>query len=335
MSFIWPSTLFLLLSIPLCVGLYVRLQQRRRRLAASYGSLGIVQETARRALGVRRHVPAALFLLSLALLIVALARPQAVVSLPRVEGTVILAFDISGSMAADDLKPTRMEAAKAAAQDFVQRQPPGVKIGVVAFSDGGFSVQAPANDQETILASINRLTPQRGTSLGQGILASLNTIAVDSGQDPPFNSGLPATSDTTAMSEPEATYPSAAIVLLTDGDNTSPPNPFAAAQAAADRSVRIYTVGIGSAAGATLHIDGFTVHTRLDEPMLQRLFELTEGAYYNTETEQDLHAIYANLVPQLVIKPENMEVTSIFAGASIFVLLIGGACSLLWFGRLP
>ena len=146
-------------------------------MAASYGSLGLVQEAAGRQLGARRHIPPALFLAGLTILMVALARPQTVVSLPRVEGTVILAFDVSGSMAAEDLKPTRMEAAKAAARDFVQRQPRSVQIGVVAFSDSGFAVQAPTNDQEAILAAINRLTPQRGTSLGQGILASLNTIA--------------------------------------------------------------------------------------------------------------------------------------------------------------
>ena len=128
----------------------------------------------------RRHIPPALFLAGLTILIVALARPQTVVSLPRVEGTVILAFDVSGSMAADDMKPTRMEAAKAAARDFVQRQPPSVQIGVVAFSDNGFSVQVPTNDQDAILAAINRLTPQRGTSLANGIRASLNAIAVGS-----------------------------------------------------------------------------------------------------------------------------------------------------------
>src|SRR5919199_6666366 len=177
MSFIWPQMLALLVLLPLFVGLYLRLQQRRRRLVASYGSLGLVQAAAGRGLGARRHVPPALFLAGLTILIVALARPQAVVSLPREEGTVILAFDVSGSMAADDLKPTRMEAAKAAAREFVQRQPRTVQIGVLAFSDSGFTVQVPTNDQEAILAAINRLTPQSGTSLGQGILDSLNTIA--------------------------------------------------------------------------------------------------------------------------------------------------------------
>jgi Ca-activated chloride channel family protein len=160
---------------------------------------------------------------------------------------------------------------------------------------------------------------------------------VDAGHDPPFNNSLsPAsTPEALAATEPEGSYPSAVIALLSDGDNTSPPDPLDAAQAAADRDVRIYTIGIGSAGGAILHIDGFTVHTQLNEAALQQIAQLTEGAYYNAETEQDLQTIYENLVPQFVIKPENMEVTSLFAGAGIFVLLLGGLLSLLWFGRLP
>ncbi|HLB46463.1 MAG TPA: VWA domain-containing protein [Anaerolineales bacterium] len=335
MSFIWPTMLVLLMLIPLFVGLYLRMQQRRRRLAASYGSLGFVQEAAGRGPGKRRHLPPALFLLSLTMLIVALARPQTTVSLPRVEGIVILAFDVSGSMAADDMKPTRMEAAKAAVRDFVQRQPPSVRIGVVAFSDNGFSVQAPTNDREAILASINRLTPQRGTSLGNGILASLNTIAANAEQTPRLLSNLTPAPTATPTPVPQGTYSPAVIVLLSDGENNEFPDPFAAAQAAADRGVRIYTVGIGSVAGTPLHINGFTVHTQLDEATLQQIAQLTDGVYYNAENEQDLRAIYENLDPQLVIKPEKMEVTSIFAGVSILVLLIGGAFSLMWFSRLP
>ena len=335
MSFIWPAMLLLLLLIPLCVGLYIMLQQRRRRFAASYGSFGLVQEAAGHGLGLRRHIPPALFLAGLTILLIAVARPQTVVSLPRVEGTVILGFDVSGSMAADDLKPTRMEAAKAAALEFVQRQPGSVQIGIVAFSDGGFTVQTPTNDQEAILATINRLTPQRGTSLGQGILVSLNTIAVVDTEQAPSLSNLTPTPIPTPTPMPEGTYTSAVIVLLTDGENNQDPDPLAAAQAAADRGVRIYTVGIGSAAGTTLHVNGFTVHTQLDEAMLQQISQLTHGAYYNAENEEDLLTIYDNLDPQLVIKPEKMEVTSIFAGASILVWLIGGAFSLLWFSRLP
>jgi Ca-activated chloride channel family protein len=335
MSFIWPVMLLLLLLVPLFVWLYLRMQQRRRRFAASFGTLGLVQEAAGRKLGRRRHIPPAFFLAGLTILLLAMARPQTVVSLPRVEGTVILAFDVSGSMAADDLKPTRMEAAKGAALEFVQHQPTSVQIGIVAFSDGGFTVQPPTNDQEAILATINRLTPQRGTSLGQGILVSLNTIA---GDDEPTrsldNSQTPAPT-VTPTPLPEGTYTSAAIILLTDGENNQAPDPLAAAQAAADRGVRIYPVGIGSTAGTLLQVEGFTVHTQLDEAMLQQIAQLTDGAYYNAENEEELRTIYQNLDPQLVVKAEKMEVTSIFAGAGILVLLIGGTFSLLWFSRVP
>jgi Ca-activated chloride channel family protein len=336
MSFIWPVMLLLLLLIPLFVLLYVQLQQRRRRLAASYGSFGLLREAAGRELGRRRHIPPALFLGGLTILLLAMARPQATVSLPRIEGTIILGFDVSGSMAADDLKPTRMEAAKTAAREFVEHQPSTVQIGIVAFSDGGFTVQTPTNDQEAILATINRLSPQRGTSLGQGILASLNTIAALNAEPTPSpEAGQTPTPAPSPTPVPEGTYLPAAIILLTDGENNQEPDPLVVAQAAADRGVRIYTVGIGSAAGTTLHVEGFTVHTQLDEATLQQISQLTDGLYYNAENEEELRAIYENLNPQLVVKPEKMEVTSIFAGAGIFIFLIGGAFSLLWFSRLP
>lgn len=321
--------------IPILVLLYAGLQRRRRRLAARLGGLGLAPAAAGRRLGARRHIPPGFFFTGLAILVVALARPQAVVNLPKVEGTVILAFDVSGSMAADDLKPTRMEAAKTAARDFIQRQPASVQIGVVAFSDGGFSVQTPTNEQKTILDAIDRLKPQRGTSVGQGIAASLNLIATQSNSAaglPGNPAQAPAPSPTPV---PKGSYPSAVIVLLTDGENNQAPAPLAAAQAAADRGVRIYTVGIGSPAGTTLHINGFTVHTQLDETLLRQIAQITGGAYFNAGNSQDLRAIYDRLDPQLVIKPEKTEVTSIFAGASILVLLAGGLLSLLWLGRAP
>jgi Ca-activated chloride channel family protein len=333
MSFIWPAMLLFLVVVPLFIGIYILLQQRRRRLTARYGDLGLFQGGVGRGPGIRRHIPPALFLIALTILVIALARPQTVFSLPKEEGTVILAFDVSGSMAADDLKPNRMEAAKAAAREFVQRQPRSVLIGVVAFSDSGFTVQVPTNDQETILATINRLKPERGTSLANGILVSLKTIAVNPGQVSQPESNLTPMPTPTPM--PEGTYTSAIIVLLTDGENTAPPDPFAAAQTAADRGVRIYTVGIGSAAGVTLDVNGFTVHTQLDEATLQQISQLTAGAYYTAENEQELQTVYENLDRQLVIKPEKMEVTSVLAGASILILLVGGAFSFLWFSRLP
>jgi Ca-activated chloride channel family protein len=134
---------------------------------------------------------------------------------------------------------------------------------------------------------------------------------------------------------PEGTHTSAVIVLLTDGENTAPPDPIEAAQIAADRGVRVHTVGIGSTAGAILEVEGFTVHTQLDEATLQGISDLTDGTYTNAVDEENLRAIYENLDPQLGIKPEKMEVTALFAGASMLALLIGGACSLWWFSRLP
>lgn len=332
MSFDWPSMLLLLFTIPLFIWLYVILQ--RRRLASDDGEIGWIKSAVGGQTGVRRHIPPVLFLLGIATLIVSLARPHAVVNLPRVEGTLILAFDVSGSMGADDLEPTRMEAAKAAARDFVQRQPSGVNIGIVTFSESGFSVQAPTDDQESIIASIDRLTLQRGTSLGHGIVASLNAIATSLGDDPPLISDPSSTPEFMATPLPNGEYSSASIVLLTDGENNAPPDPLTVAQAAADRGIRIHTIGIGSVAGTTLHINGFTVHTRLDEAMLERISQLTGGQYFNAENEGELQQIYEDIHLELQIKPETTEVTSVFAGASVLIMLVGAMLSLLWFNRL-
>jgi Ca-activated chloride channel family protein len=335
MSFIWPVMLFSLVLIPLFIVIYLNAQRRRRRLVANFGNLGFTQGTTARKPGTRRHIPPLVSLFGLAILLVALARPQTIVSLPKVEGTVMLAFDVSGSMSADDLKPTRIEAAKAAARDFVEKQPSSVQIGVVAYSDNGFSVQIPTNEKDTILASIDRLSPERGTSVGNGILSSLK--AIDQSLQPPplvYSNRTPTVAPTPTP-VPKGTYTSAVIVLLTDGDNNESPDPLAAAQTAADRGVRIYTVGIGSTAGTTIHVNGFTVHTALDEATLKQISQMTGGEYFNAESAQDLLKIYDNLDPQLIIQPEKMEITSLFAGASILVLMIGGTFSLLWFSRVP
>ena len=336
MTFIWPLMLFSLLLVPLLVWLYLRMQRRRKEVVARYGTLGIVQDARQRPLGARRHIPATLFLVGLTILFIALARPQTVVSLPRLQGTIILAFDVSGSMAATDLEPSRMEAAKVAARDFVLRQPSTIKIGVVAFSDGGFTVQLPTFEQAEVLAAIERLHPERGTSVGRGIEGALHTIFVESKIDPEAErySSLTPTVTPSPTPLPEGVYSPAVIVLLSDGENTAPPDPFESALLAADRGVRIHTVGIGSAEGIVLEVEGFSVHTRLDEATLQMIANVTDGSYYNAVTETELQEIYQNLDPELVIEPEPMEVTSLFAGASVLLLLVGGATSMLWFSRL-
>jgi len=336
MSFIWPTLLLTLLCVPLLVVLYLRIQQRRRKFAAQYGSLGLVHNAKGAGPGVRRHIPALIFLTGITLLLISMARPQATVSLPRMEGTVILTFDVSGSMAADDLKPTRMEAAKAAALDFVDNQPSSVLIGVVAFSDGGISVQVPTEKRDEIAATIERLVPRRGTSVGNGMLVALNTIAVSAGDPPILNtSTLSAGESAEPVPAPQGWYTSAVIVLLTDGENNQDPDPVAAADLAADLGVRVYTVGIGTPAGAMVTVEGFTVLSQLNEPMLQYIADTTGGAYYNAGNEEDLRKIYNDLKPTLSIKREEMEITSILAGVGMLVFLIGGAISLLWFGHIP
>jgi Ca-activated chloride channel family protein len=269
-------------------------------------------------------------------MLVALARPQGEVSVPHQEGTVILAFDISGSMAGTDLLPTRLDAARAAAKDFVERQPASVVVGVVAFSDSGVAVQQPSNDQATVLAAIDRLAPQRGTSVGQGILASLATIATAAaGPNVDYYSNRSPAPTPSPTPVPAGVHAPAVIVLLTDGENNENPDPIQAAQAAADRGIRIYTVGIGSAAGADLDLNGFQVHSTLDAASLKQISDITGGTYYEATDTASLHSIYDNLDTTLVLRTEQIELTALFAAAGLALLLAGGVLSLVWLGRLP
>jgi Ca-activated chloride channel family protein len=329
MSFIWPLMLITLIFIPLLIGIYFRLLRRRQQITANLGALGIVQNSSGRELGKRRHAPPTLYLLGLTFLMIGLARPEMIVNIPRTEGTVILAFDVSNSMAADDLEPTRIGAAKEAARVFVENQPRSISVGVVAFSNGGLVVQQPTNDQAAILTAIERLSPQGGTSLGQGIFTSLNAIA-----------GEAIAIDETALEEGAPAidigyYPSAVVLLLSDGENTRPPEPLEITQLAAEAGVRIYPVGIGSPEGAVLQIDGFNILTQLNETTLEEIASLSNGQYYYAEDKDSLVEIYKNIDLQLTIKEEMTEVTSVMAGISMLLLLIGGVLSLIWFGRVP
>jgi Ca-activated chloride channel family protein len=339
MSFIWPQLLAALILLPVGLLIYWAIETNRRRTMTDVGfglGPGPDRPPLRRAVRLRANIPGVLFVAGLAILLVALARPQATVALPQEEGTVILAFDVSESMAADDLKPTRMAAAKAATTAFVQAQPQGVVIGVVAFSDAGLSVQAPTDDQGAVLSAINRLQPERGTSLGQGIEAALS--AIEAAENPPpidyYSSRTPAPSISPAP-VPPGSDGSALIILVTDGENTQPPDPATAAQAAANRGVRIDTIGIGTAAGTTLTVGGFKVHTQLDEAALQQVSQATGGTYFSADDAKSLTQVYANLASRLVVKPQMIEVTALFAGGGTLLLVIGGLASLAWLGRLP
>ena len=336
MEFLWPSMLWLLLLIPALVAAYILAQRRRQRYALRYASLSLVREAVGRGPGIRRHIPPALFLMGVAVMLVALARPVSVVTLPAQEGTVILTMDVSGSMRADDLKPTRLDASKAAARAFVEKQPQGVRIGVVSFSDNAFVVQAPTDDQEAVISAINRLTFQRGTAIGRGLLTSRDAIFEQS--DPEFSSNGSASDATptpTPTPVPKGVYEPAIVVLLTDGESNQGPPPLTIVDQIAARGIRVYTVGIGSVEGTVLRTQGRAIRTRLDEATLKRVAEATDGAYFNATTEKDLQVIYQNLSTQLVFRKQQSEVTAVFTGLAVALSLVGGVLSLLWFNRLP
>ncbi len=326
MTFLWPAALLSVLLVPLLVAVYLRLLRRRQ---ARLGALGIVEGGSLRRVRVRRHLPPAFTLGGLTLLFVGLARPEAPITLPHIEGTVILAFDVSNSMLADDLEPTRLEAAKAAARAFVEDQPPLIRIGVVAFGGGGLVVQPPTDEREAILAAIDRLTPQGGTSIGEGIFTSLNALS-----DKPL--ALDEAALESGAKAPQLdSFPSAVVVLFSDGENTESPDPLEVAQLAAEAGVRIYPVGVGTAEGTVLALDGFHIVTRLNEDTLQEIADTTNGVYFHAEDAQALRNIYQDIDLQMTVRGETMEITSIFAGFSMLLLLTGAGMALFWFGRVP
>ncbi len=329
MTFIWPWMLTTHLLIPVLIGIYHRMFVKRKHASAELGPLSQVQSSSGSKPGRRLHIPPALFMIGLALLMFSSARPEMVVELPRIEGTVILAIDVSNSMAADDLEPTRMETAKEAARTFIENRPSTIQVGIVAFSNGGLVVQPPGDDESALLATIDRLNPQGATSLSQGIFSSLNAIA---GEPIPID---PELLEDEMSSMDIGYFPSAVVLLLTDGEHTSRGDPLQIAQLAAEAGVRIYPVGIGSPEGVVLETEGFSILTQLNEKSLQEIASLTNGSYYYAEDEEALQEIYENVKLQLTTSGEKIEVTAIFAGLSLLFLLVGGTLSLLWFGRMP
>jgi Ca-activated chloride channel family protein len=347
MTFAWPWALLALALLPLGWLAVRAIDRRRRRKVAAFagsrpfgpqGSTVPGATSARPGIATRlkRTVPGALIVAGLVVMILALARPQGTVEVPRQEGTVILAFDISASMGAKDLDPTRMDAAVAAATAFVRAQPASVIVGVVAFSDSGIAVQQPTNDQDAVVAALGRLRPQRGTSLARGIDASLAAIErAAAGPTVDYYTNRSPGPTSTPAPVPPGTHAPAVIVLLTDGENTGGPDPFESVQAAADRGVRIYTVGIGSEGGATLDLDGFQVHTQLDAGTLRTIAERTGGTYYGATDAATLDAIYGQIDTAFVVRPEQIELTGLFAAVSLGLLVAGAVLSLAFAGRLP
>lgn len=344
MSFLWPRVLWFLTLIPLLVVAYLWIQKKKKRFAWRYSSLSLLREAAGKDLVKKRHIPAMLILAGLTILIFALARPTATVVLPSFEGLIILALDNSGSMRAEDVKPTRLDAAKLAAKTFVEQNGGRSKIGVVGFAGTASLVQPPTKDKDLIFSAIDRLTYQRATAIGSGILVSLNAILEEFGEKqiipqpygsvptPPSNP-LGASPAPTPPEEEAASKLPAMIVLLSDGQSNTGPHPLEMADLAAKYGIKVYTVGLGSPEGVVLNFNSFSFRVRLDEETLKKIAEKTGGSYYKADNETNLNEIYANLGRRLTFKPEKTEITALFTAASGVFFLLGMGLSLYWFGR--
>ena len=347
MTFIWPHLLWLLAAVPLAVALYRWVLLRRKHAAARYASLAMLREAAARTPAYRRHVPPVLFLLALIAMIVAAARPAAIVSLPTQHETVILAMDVSGSMRATDVQPNRLAAAQAAARTFVEEQPRSTRIGVVAFAATALVVQHPTLNREEITAAIDRLQLQRGTAVGSAIVVSLAAIFPDAGitlesvggdgRRKPASAPIDAR---TGLEKPPfkpvapGSFGSAAIVLLTDGQRTTGPDAIEAARVAADRGVKVYTVGIGTPDGEIMGFEGWRMRVKLDEETLKNVATLTHGEYFYAGNASDLKKVYRSLNSRFTLEKKETEVTALFSALAAVLAVTSALLSLAWFNRI-
>jgi Ca-activated chloride channel family protein len=339
LTFLWPRLLWVLLAIPVAALFYLLLVRRRRRAVAAFASL----ETVGAPSGWRRALPPLLWLAGLTVLLLAVARPQATMTLPSRVETVILALDMSGSMKATDIAPTRMVAAREAAKAFVTEQPDNVRIGVVGVAAAAAVVQSPTTNREDILQAIERLEPQRGTALGSGLVIALDTalpaarIDVDGFINP--RKDRPAPIDQPKDDEAKSVAPgenkSVAIVLLSDGQSNVGPDPLKAAELAAKLGVRVYTVGMGTPEGVVVKVDGWSMRTRLDEEVLQKVASTTLGEYFRAPNSKELAKIYRTLGAKLAFEKQRpTEVTAVFAGLGALLATAAALLSMAWFNRI-
>jgi Ca-activated chloride channel family protein len=345
MQFLWPQFLWLLLALPLLVGLYVLLLRRKKKMAVRYASLSIVKEAMGAGSQIRRHIPPALFLLAITALLLAAARPVAVVTLPSNQQTIILAMDVSGSMRATDVQPNRLVAAQNAAKAFLSELPRHVKVGVVAFAGSAQVAQLPTVNREDLVTAIDRFQLQRATATGNAIVISLATLFPDAGieleslqvgRDRQRGFAIDAERKPKKDFVPVApgSYPSAAIIMLTDGQRTTGVDPIEAAKMAADRGVRVYTVGIGTVDGETIGFEGWSMRVRLDEETLKAIANKTSAEYFYAGTAQDLRKVYETLSSRLTVEKKETEISALFAMAAAALALLSAGLSLVWFNRI-
>ena len=345
MTFLWPQFLWLLLALPMLVGVYLWLLRRRKAVVLRYASLSIVKEALGKGPGIRRHIPPVLFLLALAAMLLASARPFAVVTLPLQQETIILAMDVSGSMRATDVKPNRLVASQAAAKAFLAELPRNVRVGIVAFAGTAQVVQPPTLSREDLVAAIDKFQMQRATAIGSAIVISLAELFPDQGIDLDTvarASGRPrAMAIDAAPKKPQkeftpvapGSYNSAAIILLTDGQRTTGVDTLEAAKMAADRGVRVYTVGIGTVDGETIGFEGWSMRVRLDEETLKKVALQTQGQYFYAGTAENLKKVYETLSSRISVEKKETEVSGLLALVAAVLALLSGGLSLLWFNR--
>ena len=344
MSFVWPKMLWLLALLPLLVLLYLWVLKRKRKTTVRLASVSIAKLAAGARPGWRRHVPPLLLLLAMTTLLLAVARPTATLTLPLAERTIILAMDVSGSMRAEDVKPNRLVASQEAAKAFVNNLPREVRVGVVSFAGTAAVVQAPTDSREDVLKAIDRFQLQRGTATGSGVILSLATLFPDDGIEIQHVTGqrnFPGNSNNSiAKKEPRTftpvapgSYSSAAIIMLTDGQRTTGPDPLDAAKMAAERGIRVYTVGIGTTSGEIIGFEGWSMRVRLDEETLKNISVLTHGEYFYAGTAEDLKKVYESLSSRMVVERKETEITALFAALGALLAALAAGLSLWWFGR--
>jgi len=343
MKFLWPEALWVLaVAMPLLVMLYLWLLHRRKKNTVRFASVALVKQALGKGPGWRRHVPPVLLGLALATLLFAVSRPTAVIKLPSAQETIILAMDVSGSMRATDIKPSRLVASQDAAKGFVNELPSSVRVGVVSFAGTAAVVQAPTLSREDVIAAIDRFQLQRATAIGSGIVLSLATLFPDGGYDLSQITGArpmpPGFGDKKQDKPPlkpvePGSYASAAIILLTDGQRTTGPDTLEMAKLAADRGVRIYTVGMGTKEGEIIGFEGWSMRVRLDEETLKQVSLLTRGEYFYAGTAEDLKKVYQSLSSKLVVEKRETEITALFAALGAVLAVLAAGLSLWWFGR--
>ena len=344
-TFMWPTLLWLLLALPLLVLVYFWLLKRKKKMALRFASLSIVREAMGKGPGVRRHIPPLLFLIAVAAMLLAASRPFAVVVLPSQQETIMLAMDVSGSMRATDVAPSRIVAAQNAAKAFLAALPRDVKVGIVAFAGSAQVAQIPTLNREDLVSAIDRFQLQRATAIGNGIVLSLATLFPDAGIDlsaMQFGQRQKGVSIDQPVKEAKqpfvpvapGSYTSAAIILLTDGQRTTGVDTMEAAKMAADRGVRVYTVGIGTVTGETIGFEGWSMRVKLDEETLKAIANKTQADYFYAGTAADLKKVYETLSSRLTMEKKETEISGLLALAAAVLAIAAAGLSMLWFNRI-